>query len=210
MHPLYPPGVTRLFRAGYGRFMDLRAWLIDAHTDLRSRLFSSVIAKVPATRWSEQADGGGSSITWLLFHLARHHDLALSTTIRNKPPLFSTHRGALAVQSAPIGVGLGEAEDREISAVLAADPLVDYVNDVFASSRTWMEQMSAMAFDSVPDTGQRLERHAGLDPSEFDWLYEMWTGHTVQWLVHWPILGHGQAHVGEAISVRNRMGLSPF
>jgi hypothetical protein len=24
------------------------------------------------------------------------------------------------------------------------------------------------------------------------------------------VLGHGQAHVGEAIAVRNRMGLSPF
>ena len=38
----------------------------------------------------------------------------------------------------------------------------------------------------------------------------MWDGHTVDWFVQWPVLGHGQAHVGEAISVRNRMGLSPF
>jgi len=32
----------------------------------------------------------------------------------------------------------------------------------------------------------------------------------VWWFLQWPVLGHGHAHVGEAISVRNRMGLSPF
>jgi hypothetical protein len=30
------------------------------------------------------------------------------------------------------------------------------------------------------------------------------------WFVQWPVIGHGNAHVGEGISLRNRMGLSPF
>ena len=38
----------------------------------------------------------------------------------------------------------------------------------------------------------------------------MWLDRPVWWLLQWPVLGHGNAHVGEAISVRNRMGLSPF
>jgi hypothetical protein len=32
----------------------------------------------------------------------------------------------------------------------------------------------------------------------------------VAWLVQWPVIGHGNAHVGEMISVRNRLGYSPF
>jgi hypothetical protein len=67
-----------------------------------------------------------------------------------------------------------------------------------------------MALDTIPDTPRRLEHRAGLDPELFPWLFQMWTGRPVHWLVQWPMLGHGNAHVGEAISIRNRMGLSPF
>ena len=45
---------------------------------------------------------------------------------------------------------------------------------------------------------------------ELDWLHGMWNAKPVWWLLQWPVVGHGHAHVGEAISVRNRMGLSGF
>ena len=51
---------------------------------------------------------------------------------------------------------------------------------------------------------------AGLTRDDVPWLYSMWEGKALWWLVQWPVLGHGNAHVGEGISVRNRMGLSPF
>lgn len=190
--------------------MDLQQFLLDAHADLRSRLFGSVINHVPVERWHDQADGGGSSLTWLLLHLARHHDLALTTVIRNKPPLYFGHRDALGLADAGAAAGLTEKEDTAVSAPVAADPLLDYVNDVFAASERWLQRLSAMALASVPDTSNRLTSKALLDPAEVGWLYSMWSGHTVDWFVQWPILGHGQSHVGEAISIRNRLGLSPF
>jgi DinB superfamily len=189
--------------------MDLGAWLLDAHTDLRTRLFGSVVQHVPVERWHERADGGGSSITWLLLHLARHHDLALSTSIRDKDPIFLAHRDALGV-GASFGAGLTEREDRDVSAAVSAEPLITYVHAVFDASEKWLQHLSAMALDTIPDTPRRLEHRAGLDPELFPWLYQMWTGRPVHWFVQWPVLGHGNAHVGEAISVRNRMGLSPF
>jgi hypothetical protein len=67
-----------------------------------------------------------------------------------------------------------------------------------------------MALDTVPDTERRLTQVAGLDPDELGWLVRMWQGRTVSWLVQWPMLGHVNAHTGEAVSVRNRLGLSPF
>lgn len=190
--------------------MDLRIWLLDAHADLRGRLFGSVVNHVPIDRWHEQADGGGSSLTWLLLHLARHHDLALHTAIRDHAPRFTEHAEALGLAGAGAAAGLPEREDRAVAAAVAPDPLLDYVNDVFTTSERWMQRVSAMAMDSVPDVARRLERRAGLDPVELRWLFDMWSGKTVQWFVQWPVLGHGQAHVGEAISIRNRMGFSPF
>ncbi len=190
--------------------MDLQQFLLDAHADLRARLFGSVVDHVPADRWHQQADGGGSSLTWLLLHTARHHDLALTTAIRNKPPLFIAHRDALGLAAADAAAGLPEREDPAVSAAVAADPLLDYVNDVFNSSRRWLQRLSEMAMVTVPDSGNRLTRLALLDPADVPWLYSMWNGRAVEWFVQWPVLGHGQSHVGEAISVRNRLGLSPF
>jgi hypothetical protein len=67
-----------------------------------------------------------------------------------------------------------------------------------------------MAFDTVPDTSRRLMNKANLSVDDVGWLHRMWADKPVWWLVQWPVVGHGHAHVGEAISVRNRMGLSPF
>lgn len=194
------------------RAMDLRAWLLDAHADLRGRLFSSVIGLVPPQRWTERADGGGSSIAWLLLHLARHQDLAITTAIRNQPPLFLDHRDRLGLADAPAWAGLTESEHPEQSAAASAsaDALVDYVNAVFQATAAWLDKLSAMALESIPDTGRRLEVKASLSRGDVGWLHQMWDGKTVDWFVQWPVLGHGNAHVGEAISVRNRMGLSPF
>ena len=192
------------------RPMDLAAWLLDAHRDLRTRLDRQVVQQVPTDRWHELADQGGSSISWIMLHLARHHDLALNTAIRNKAPLFMAHREALGLSSADTGAGVSEKEQPAVTAVLTAEPLMNYVDDVLAAGERWLQRISAMAFDSIPDTGRRLDRLAQLDRTQFDWLYSMWNGRTVNWFVQWPILGHGQSHVGEAISVRNRLGLSPF
>lgn len=190
--------------------MDLQAWLLDAHSDLRRRLFGAVVDLAPTERWDEQADGGGSSIAWLLLHLARHQDLALTTVIRNKPPLYLAHAPALGLGERPVSSGLGEREQRDVSTALDPAALVTYVTATFDATERWLKRLSAMAMAVVPDTPRRLQGRAGLDPGELDWLFGMWGGHTVDWFVQWPILGHGQAHVGEAIAVRNRMGLSPF
>jgi hypothetical protein len=190
--------------------MDLQRFLLDAHADLRARLFGSVIEQVPRSRWREQADAGGSSVTWLLLHMARHQDLALTTVVRNKAPLFMAHRQALGLAGFGAAAGLTEREDRAVSAAVEAEPLLAYLDEVFAATRRWLQRLSLMAMNTVPDTSGRLTRLALLDPDEVGWLYSMWDGRTVDWFVQWPVLGHGQSHVGEAIAVRNRMGLSPF
>jgi hypothetical protein len=205
MPPLYVGGVSPI--AGTLPRMDLGAYLIGAHTDLQRRLQGSVLDRVPAERWHEQADGGGSSIAWLLLHLARHQDLAVQAAIRAHVPIVADHATSLGL--ARRDDGLTEREDTTVTARLDPDALVAYVDAVFAATSTWLSRVSLMALDTVPDTDRRLRSLAGLD-DDVAWLMSMWQGRTVGWLVQWPVLGHGDAHVGEAISVRNRMGLSPF
>ena len=67
-----------------------------------------------------------------------------------------------------------------------------------------------LALDIEPNTDYRLTHRASLDRDDVPWLYSMWEGKALWWFVQWPVIGHGHAHTGEAISIRNRMGLSPF
>lgn len=190
--------------------MDLRAYLLDALADLRGRVFGSVVGHVPPERWTEQADAGGSSIAWLLLHLARHQDLAVQTAIRNQPPLYLAERANLGLAAHPPWAGLTEHEDPRVSAASSPDALMNYVVGVFAGTKRWMTRLSAMAMESIPDTSRRLTKHALLPEEDVPWLHANWNGKTVNWFVQGPVLGHGHGHVGEAVAVRNRMGLSPF
>jgi hypothetical protein len=145
-----------------------------------------------------------------MLHVARHQDLAVTTAIRKRPPLFAAHRAALGLLGARSSVGLPEREDPAISRAVAVDPLLTYLEAVFDATREWLDDVATLAFDTIPETSHRLAAHAELSVAEVDWLHRMWADKPVWWLVQWPVIAHGHAHVGEAISVRNRMGLSPF
>jgi hypothetical protein len=190
--------------------VNVHSWIVYDLDSVRSKLNDSVLSVVPKQRWVEQVDNGGSSIAHLLLHVARHQDLAVATAIRNHPPLFATHRTALGLDDARPSAGLPEREAPSVSGSLPLDALLAYVDAVFASTRTWLDDVGTMALDTVPDTSRRLVDKAALEVDDVDWLHRMWTDKPVWWLVQWPIVGHGHAHVGEAISIRNRMGLSPF
>jgi hypothetical protein len=190
--------------------IDLKQYLSADVQALRHKLQRSIIAHVPADRWHDQVDGGGSTIAHLLLHLARHHDLAINSVVRNKPPLFATHAAALGLADAPAGVAVSEREERALTADVPSEALVAYLSAVFDSTATWHARTGSMMLDTVPDASRRLMRHAALSTHEFGWLHDLWADKPVWWLVQWPVIGHGNAHLGELLSLRNRLGLSSF
>ena len=179
-------------------------------TSLRSKLFESVIGLVPTQRWHVQADGGGTTIAGLLLHVTRHQDLAVNTVIRNNEPMFATHAAALGLADSDPGAALPEKEDPAVTGLVSDDALLAYVTAVFDGTQQWLGELGTLALDIEPNCGYRLTNKAGLAETDFPWLYGMWGGKALWWLVQWPVIGHGHAHVGEAISIRNRLGLSPF
>jgi hypothetical protein len=190
--------------------VDVHTWIVSDLEGVRTKLADSVLSVVPMQRWVEHVDDGGSSIAHLLLHMARHQDLAINTAIRDHAPLFASHAAALGLDGAAPHVGLSEREDPAITAGLDLQSLSRFVDDVFAATRHWMDHVGTMAFDTVPETSRRLTNRASLSVDDVDWLHRMWSDKPVSWLVQWPVIGHGHSHVGEAIAVRNRMGLSPF
>ena len=202
-------GATQ-FPLNYRRGVDLHAWMLADLASMRGKLFDSVVRLVPTSRWHDQVDDGGSTIAGLMLHLARHQDLAVNAVIRNHPPLFAEHREALGLTAFGHGVGLAESENRAATSLVEPMPLQDYVGAVFDGTAEWLGQLGSLALDIEPNTSYHLTHRADLAADEFPWLYSMWEGKALWWFVQWPVIGHGHAHVGEATSIRNRMGLSPF
>ena len=180
---------------------------------VRAKLFDSVAALIPTDRWHDRVDGGGTTVTGLLLHVARHQDLAINGVVGQRDVLYLRHRGALGFDDAPFGAALAEREDDAISARVPAAALLDFVREVFDTTEAWLrgaDLRTPETLETLPDTAGGLTEHARLTQDEFPWLYRMWTGQPAWWFIQWPVIGHANAHVGEAISVRNRMGLSPF
>jgi hypothetical protein len=189
--------------------MDLRSWVLADHATALQRLERQVLDLVAPDRWAERADGGGNSIGWGLLHAWYHQDVALSVA-RGVDPLMSDRRDALGLTELAPFAGMGEAEiDGTVAAV---DPiaLVLYVRDVHARTAAWLAGVDLGLLDTVPAASGGLSELAGISRDDADWLHDMWTDKPVGWFVQWECIGHGHTHVGEMVSVRNRMGLSPF
>ena len=189
--------------------MDLRSWVLADHATALQRLERQVLDLVPPDRWPERVDGGGNSIGWGVLHAWYHQDVAVSVA-RGVDPLMAARRDALGLAGLAPFVGMGEAEvDGTVAAV---DPaaLVPYVRDVHTRTAEWLAGVDLGLLDTVPAASSGLSEVVGIGRGDAEWLHDMWTDKPVGWFVQWECIGHGHTHVGEMVSVRNRMGLSPF
>lgn len=189
--------------------MDLRAWIIAEHASAFDRMVRSVVDSVPDDRWRDPVGDGGASIAHLLYHVTYHADLAVDAVLGGGQPLLVTWRDRLGLAGHPAHAGLGEAEDPALTASVDTGALVDYARDVQQAGEDLLATIDLDTLDDVPASGDALER-AGVAESAVPWLYAMWRGKPVSFFVQWEAIGHRLTHVGEMVSVRNRLGLSPF
>ena len=189
--------------------MDLRKWIVDEHDGVRSRFETSVLDVVPLERWTERP-GGGSSIAYLVFHSAYHQDIAIASVVSGKAPLRAEWAPRLGLGGLAADQGLGETEVFDLTDALALDRLDAYAKAVAERSRTVLDVLDISALDAVPDSAAGLGELAGVDEAAAPWLFRMWAGKPTSFFVSWEDIGHGLNHLGEMVSVRNRMGLSPF
>jgi hypothetical protein len=189
--------------------VDLRQWILADHASTRTRFEQAIEAHVPIERWKERAGGDGASIAWLLFHLSYHQDLAVSCVVLGRPPLLADHRDRLGLAGTASHDGLGEAEQPEVTAALDLNGLTHYAATVH---RATSEHLGTADLEQLDDEVllDGLADVSGVRQQDVPWLYAMWTGKSAAWMVQWEVVGHVHGHVAEMISVRGRLGLSPF
>ena len=191
--------------------MDLRAWITAEHDGLRERFAHAVAAHVPAAQWRERAGDGGSSIAWLVLHGAWHEDLAMG---RRRPGrraaagrLAGRRRAGRRGAGGRPGRGRGPGDHRRRS---TSRPWPAYAAAVHDAPARWLADADLAALPDVPPAGDRIADLAGVTADDVPWLHAMWGGKPTAWFLQWEAVGHRQGHLGEMVSVRSRLGLSPF
>lgn len=174
--------------------MNLETWIQQELDDVVLRLESQVLAQVPRERRDERP-GGGNSINWALFHVARHAELALASLTGRDP----SRNGAF---------GLGEVEDQGQETLNAAT-VEGFSAEVFAAAREFVLTLRPTQLAAVPDARATLEA-AGIPRDDFGWLYDQCVGKPAAYFIRWPLTAHATNHIGEMIATRNRLGLSPY
>jgi hypothetical protein len=200
-----------LGEAWYKEEVDLRTWIVGDLDAVRRRFLGAVAAHVPRERWREHVDDGGSSLAGLLLHVTVHQDLATRTAVEGSPPLFAERAPVLGL---PAGASplpsLQEAEEPSTTGAIDLDALETYAADVHAAALALVGRIEAAALDEIPPASDRLVELGGVARDDAPWLHDMWAGKPAAWFVQWELIGHAQGHVGEMVSVRDRMGYRPF
>jgi hypothetical protein len=189
--------------------MRLRDWIVDEHAAVEARFEQSVVAVVPQERWTDSAGDGGSSIAFLALHVAYHEDLAVNAVLRGVPTILEAHRSALGLDGASRSLGLAEAEPPELAGALDLGALRAYSRAVHDATAGHLATLDLALLDTTAGGPAGLAA-AGVEETDVPWLYRMWDGKPAAWFVQWEAIGHRVNHVGEMVSVRNRLGLSPF
>ncbi|MEL6981784.1 MAG: hypothetical protein AAFO29_05115, partial [Actinomycetota bacterium] len=157
--------------------------------------------------------GGGDAATYVLWHLARHHDVAVNRVLRGLDETVVDWTDQLGVDD-DLWRGLAEGEDADLVDVLDPEAVEGYLLATLDRTRTWLDEADLSILDRPPaDTGLDTDgalADLGVPEDQMGWLYDMWRGKPPTFFLSWEAIGHGVNHLGELTSIRNRMGLSPF
>tara|TARA_B100000315_G_scaffold19194_2_gene16930 strand:- start:5135 stop:5701 length:567 start_codon:yes stop_codon:yes gene_type:complete len=188
--------------------MELRTWITNDLKSLRTRLDSGVFSLLPADRMSERVDGGGVAAVYVAWHMARHQDLAVNGVLRGVDEVLDSWGDRVGVDG-DTWRGLAEGEDLDLVQQLDPTAVGQYLLAVIDSTLGWVSTGDLTVLDTVPDSTAALAR---IDTPEdrFDWLYSMWNEKPAHFFLAWEALGHGFNHLGELITLRNRLGFSRF
>lgn len=158
-------------------------------------------------RW--RPPGGGNSIAWLLWHMARIEDVAVNVVLAEAGQVLDEEgwRERLTVPQRDVGSGMTEAEVGEFSMQVDLGALRAYRAAVGQRTRERVAAMRPEAFaDLVTAVDVERAAAAGAFADGAAWLKPFWEGRPKAWYLSWTGAGHSGLHFGEAMSIKGQGG----
>ncbi len=189
--------------------MDLNEWVLADLVSARQRLAGGVINLIPVDKLTGEVDGGGIPPLYVLWHLSRHHDVAINAVLRNTEQVLDNWADDVGMTER-FYRGLSEGSDVDLVETLDPEAVCAYTLATLDATIDWLETRPDFSTLSVAAPATRVLQNLGTPEDEFDWLYSMWDGKPRYWFLSWEGHGHVVTHTGELVSLRNRLGFSPF
>jgi hypothetical protein len=152
-----------------------------------------------------------NSIAWLVWHMARAEDLAVSRLVDRRPPLISGSEwpARLGVARRDVGTGMTDDEVTDLSARIDLDGLRAYWGAVGERTVSVVQALRPEELDEVnePAYVRQVCTEDGLFVEQAGWVVSYLEGKTKGLMLSQLALTHPFGHIGEARVTRALLGL---
>jgi hypothetical protein len=162
-------------------------------------LDDDVLRSVPA--------GQANSMIWLLWHMARSEDVAISMMLCGDDQLWDgSWVQRTGVEFADFGTGHSAEEVAQLSESCVIEELCVYRSSVGRRSRELFGHVATADLERVRSSAEvdRLDPVGAVHPS-VPWVKDFWSGRPGYFFL-WVAVGHSYMHLQEASVIRSLQG----
>lgn len=149
--------------------------------------------------------GGGFSIVWRFWHMARIEDITMNILIADRVQVFadSDWAGRIHAGYKDTGNAMDQEQVNQLSSGIDINELLKYRNEVGKATREVVSALNADSF-SEPVRRDRLERilKEGAVVPEATGLIDYWGGRTIAGLLLMPPTRHNMVHHNESFGLK--------
>lgn len=193
--------------------MDVREFFALRYEPMHAQVKADLLDELSDEQLRCRPIEGVNTIAWLVWHIARGEDIALSRFVARRPQLFFEERWAerLRVPETDLGVGMTPEEVTDLSARINFAALRDYWDALGRRTRSIVAGLDPEALDEDNDPAyiervvdaDRIFREAGR------WGEGYWVGlpnRSKGYFLGYLCLTHAWVHLSEAKVTRSLLG----
>ena len=189
--------------------MDLRLWIL-AEIDQMRFSYRITAGAVPKNQWALRPREDANSVSFLVWHMARWHDLAVNVFVRDMEPVFAQGwHDRLRIGPEP-GTGFTTEQVDVLSRDVDPSELGAYFNAVLDHTHSWISGITndelAHVLDAPVDTDVAWSKCPALLPPAASWVPDFQRGWNGATFLRWTALGHLHWHFGELLTVTTALG----
>jgi hypothetical protein len=183
--------------------VDVVQYFLPYHDVVHVRWKAQLVAGLTPEQIRARPHPAVNSIAWLLWHVARTEDVAVSAFVAIRPQLAEEEDWftRLNVPRRDIGTGMTDDEVVELGAQIDLEALDAYWDAISKRTRSIVEHLDPAELDEVVDPAYAREAivRGGLLQETQQFAWEGWQrGHTRGYFLNYLAAAHVTEHMGEA------------
>lgn len=152
-----------------------------------------------------------NSIAWILWHMARCEDVAISRIIFDQEQVFDedNYSSSLKASRRDIGTSMSFKEVIDLSNQIDLNSLREYSVEVATKTQKVIRELPLEQLNLIPDRAylKKVLLEEGALNKNSEWVAEHYSNKTKGWFLGHLGLTHPRGHLGQIILLRKLFGL---